>query len=210
YHADNLAGKEATFKVKVLDVKRKELPELDDEFAKDVSDFDTLEEYKSDLENKLKEKKEHEKEHYVRDAVVKAATENATIELPQAMIDNEIDQMKEDFIGRLEQQGMNLDLYFQFTGSDESALREQFLSDAETRVRTNLVLEAIADKEAVEVTDEEVDAELNRLAELYSRSVEEIRGIFTARDGLFGIRQDIKINKTIDMLVENSKEVSAE
>lgn len=208
YHAEHLAGKEATFKVKIHDIKRKQLPELDDEFAKDVSEFETLEEYKSDLENKLKERKQHDQEHYVQDAVVKQATDNATVEIPQAMIETEIDQMKEDFTMRLQQQGMNLDLYYQFTGSDEAALREQFKADAETRVRTNLVLEAIAEKENVEVTDEEVDAEIAKLAELYSRSVEEIRSIFQARDGLFGLTQDLKIRKTVDMLVDNSKEVA--
>ena len=208
YHAENLAGQEATFKVKIHDIKRKQLPELDDEFAKDASEFDTLEEYKSDLENKLKEKKAHEKEHYVQDSVVKAATDNATIDIPQAMIENEIEQMKEDFTMRLQQQGMNLDLYYQFTGTDEAALREQFKGDAETRVRTNLVLEAIAEKENVEVTDEEVDAEITKLAEMYNRSAEEIRSIFESRDGLFGIRQDIKIRKTVDLLVESSKETA--
>ncbi|WP_132767354.1 trigger factor [Tepidibacillus fermentans] len=205
YHNEDLAGKETTFKVKVHDIKRKKLPELDDEFAKDV-DFETLEELKADIKNKLEERAKHEEEHYRRDTVIEKATENATVEIPEVMIENEIQAMIREFEQQLAYQGLNLDLYYQFTNSDEAALKEQFKNDAEKRVKTNLVLEAIAKAENIEVTDEEVEKELEKLAEQYKRDVEEIRSLFTARsNGLEGIKSDIQIRKTIDFLVEQSK-----
>ncbi|MCR8998391.1 trigger factor, partial [Brevibacillus laterosporus] len=143
YHSPNLAGKEAMFKVKLNSLKRKNLPELDDEFAKDVSEFDTLEEYKADLKAKLEEKAEAEKKNHVREQLVLKATENAEIEIPDVMVESELDQMVKEFEQRLQMQGMNLELYYQFSGTDESALRDQMRKDAVLRVRTALVLEAI-------------------------------------------------------------------
>ena len=158
YHAAELAGKPATFKVTVHEIKTKELPELDDEFAKDVdSEVETLAELKEKTKANLKHSKEHEAEHAVQDAVVEKATENAEMDIPEAMITTEVDRMMQEFAQRLQMQGMNLELYFQFSGQDEQALREQMKEDATKRVRMNLTLEAIAEAEKIEVSDEEAE-----------------------------------------------------
>ncbi|MDQ0339468.1 trigger factor [Caldalkalibacillus uzonensis] len=208
YHAEEFQGKEATFKVKVKEIKRKNLPELDDEFAKDVSEFDTLEEYKADLRQKLEERAKQEEENYKRETVVEKAAENATIDIPQVMIDHEIEHMVRDFEQRLRLQGLDLDTYFSFSGTDKEGLKEQFKDDAEKRVRINLTLEAIAKAEEIEVTDEEIEAELDKLAEMYGRDKEEIKKIFTAQGNMETIQQDIRFRKTIDLLVNHSKIVA--
>ncbi|MCF6092635.1 trigger factor [Microaerobacter geothermalis] len=208
YQSKDLAGKEALFKVKVLDIKRKELPAIDDEFAKDVSEFDTLEELKADIKNKLEERAQHEKEHYIRDTVVEKAAENATIEIPAVMIEHEVDHMIKDFEQNLKMQGMNLEFYYQYTGLDEAGLREQLRKDAEKRVRINLTLEAIAKAENVEVSEEDMKAEIARMAELYKRSEEEIEKILNGKDGMASLRSDLLIRKTVDLLVEHSKSVA--
>ncbi|MBP3949681.1 trigger factor [Bacillus suaedae] len=206
YHAENLAGKAATFKVKVHDIKRKELPVLDDEFAKDVNEeVETLDELKASLKEKLQKDKEHQAEHQVRDTLVEKASENATIDLPEAMVNTEVDRMLQEFEQRLQAQGMNLDMYFQFSGQDEEAMREQFKTDGEKRVRVNLTLEAIANAENLEASDEDVDKEIEKMAEMYQRPVDEIKNIFAAQGGLDGIKGDLKIQKAVEFLVENSK-----
>ncbi|MDN4592658.1 trigger factor [Polycladomyces subterraneus] len=205
YHAEELAGKEAVFKVKLHEIKRLRLPELDDEFAQDVSEFDTLEELKADIENKLKEKAKNDEENYRRNKLVELAAANAEIDLPPVMIEHEIDHMLRHFDQQLRYQGMNLDLYKQFTGQDDAALREQFKEDAEKKVRANLVLEAIAKAENVEVTDEEVEEELKKLAEQYNRELDEIKRLFEQQGGLDQIKEELVIRKTIDLLVSNSK-----
>lgn len=208
YHAEHLAGQPVTFKVKLNEIKRLNLPEIDDEFVKDVSEFDTLEELKADIKNRLEEKAKQDEENYKRESVVEKASENATIDLPEVMISHEIDHMLQELEQRLQMQGMNLDIYYQFSGLNEEALREQFKEDAEKRIRTRLTLEAIAEAENIEVTDEDLDEELKKIAEMYSREVDEIRSIFEAQGGLEGIKNDIKIRKTIDLLVANSKSVA--
>ncbi|GIQ70212.1 trigger factor [Xylanibacillus composti] len=205
YHAEELKGKKAVFKVKVHEIKRKNLPELDDEFAKDVSEFETLEEYRNDIEKNLAHRKEHEKEHYIQDSVVEKAAANAKVDIPPAMIENELEQMLRDFENRLRMQGMNLELYFQFTGQSEEQLREQMKGDAEKRVLNQLVLDAIAKAENVEVSDEEVEAELEKLAEQYKRPVDEIRNIFTANGNIESLKQDLITRKTVKLLVDESK-----
>ncbi|MCL7748075.1 trigger factor [Halalkalibacter alkaliphilus] len=206
YHAENLAGKPATFKVKIHDIKRKELPALDDEFAKDANEeVETLEELKTQLKDKLQKDKDHQAEHAVRDTLVQKAADNATIDIPEAMVTTEVDRMLQEFEQRLQAQGMNLEMYFQFSGQDENAMREQFKTDAEKRVRVNLTLEAIAAAENLEATDEDVDKEIEKMAEMYQRSAEEIKNIFAAQGGLEGIKGDLKIQKAVEFLVENSK-----
>jgi trigger factor len=205
YHAAELAGKPAVFKVKVNEIKRKNLPALDDEFAKDVSEFDTLDELKADIKNKLEEKAKVDAENYKKESLIEKATENAEIDLPEVMVEHEVNHMVNDFAQRLQYQGMNLDLYYQFTGLDEEKLREQFQADAEKRVRTTLVLEAIAEAENVEVTEEDVNNELEEMSKLYNRPADELRKIFAGRDNLESLKNDIRIRKTIDLLVENSK-----
>lgn len=205
YHSAELAGKEATFKVKVNEIKRKHVPALDDEFAKDVSEFETLEELKADIKNKLEKKAEEDKENYERQAVIEKVAENATIDIPEIMIEHEVDHMIKDFEQRLSYQGINLELYYQFSGQSEEKLREQMKEDATSRVRNSLTLEAIAKAENVEVTEEEVAEEIQNLAEMYKRPVEEIREFFAGRDQLEGIKNDIRIRKTIEQLVEWNK-----
>lgn len=205
YHSKDLAGKVATFKVKVNEVKRKNLPAIDDEFVKDVSEFETLEELKADITNKLEQKAEEDKENYVRQAIIEKVAANATIDIPEIMIEHEVDHMVRDFEQRLSYQGINLDLYYQFTGLDEEKLRAQMKEDAGNRVRNSLTLEAIAKAENVEPSQEDIEEEFNNLAEMYKRPVEEIRQFFAAEDQLEGIKNDIRIRKTIDLLAEGSK-----
>lgn len=202
YHAEELAGKPAVFKVKVHEIKTKELPELDDEFAKDVDEeAETLDELKASIKERLTKDKEHEAEHKLRDSLVEKASENAEIELPEVMVENELSNMMKEFEQRLQMQGMNLDLYFQFSGQDEEALKTQMKEDAEKRVRMNLTLEAIAKAENLEPSEEDVDAELQKMADMYSMSVEDIKKAFGGNTD--NIKADLKIQKAVDFLVEN-------
>ncbi len=205
YHAENLAGKPVVFKVKLHEIKRKILPALDDEFAKDVSEFDTLDEYKQDLTSKLKERKVKDAETARENAVIDQASANAEVEIPEAMFETEIDSMLKDFESRLRMQGMTLELYYQFSGQDEAALKAQMRVDAEKRVRNNLVLEAIAKAENLEVSDEDVEEELNNLAKVYNRSAEELRSIFTSNGYMDTIQSDLKVRKAVKFVVEQSK-----
>lgn len=205
YQAENLAGKAVVFKVKLHEIKRKNLPALDDEFAKDVSEFDTFEEYKADLSSKLKERKEKEAEAATENALIDKAAEGAELEIPSAMIDSEIDSMMKDFESRLRMQGMTLDLYYQFSGQDESALKDQMRVDAEKRVRNNLVLEAIANAENLEISEEELSAELDNLSKMYNRSADELRTIFGSNGYIDTLNADLKVRKAVKFLLENSK-----
>ncbi|MCM3116720.1 trigger factor [Neobacillus sp. MER 74] len=203
YHAAELAGKPAVFKVTIHEIKGKELPELDDEFAKDVDDeVETLDALKEKIKTRLENSKKHEAEHHLRDTVVEKAAANAEVEIPEVMVTNEVNRMLQEFEQRLQMQGMNLELYFQFSGQDENALREQMKEEAVTRVRVNLTLEAIAKAENLEVTDEEVNAELENMAGMYNMTVDSIK---QALGGLEGIQSDLKLKKAVDFLVENKK-----
>ncbi|MFN2745040.1 MULTISPECIES: trigger factor [Bacillus] len=201
YHAEELAGKPAVFKVKIHEIKTKELPELDDDFAKDVDEeVETLAELTEKTKKRLEEAKENEAEAKLREELVTKAAENAEADIPQAMIDTELDRMMKEFEQRLQMQGMNLELYFQFSGQDENALKEQMKEDAEKRVKSNLTLEAIAKAENLEVTDEEVEEELSKMAEAYNMPVENIKQAIGSTDGM---KEDLKVRKAIDFLVEN-------
>ena len=205
YHAENLAGKAAVFKVKLHEIKRKNLPALDDEFAKDVSEFDTLEEFKQDLSAKLLERKQKEDEQARENALVDAVAAAAEVEIPEAMINSEVDFLLRDFENRIMQQGLNMELYYQFSGQNEAALREQMRSDAEKRVRNNLVLDAIAKEESIEISEEEVNEELENLSKMYNRPAAELRDIFDRNGNLDNMKEDLKLRKTIKFLLENSK-----
>ncbi|WP_449619984.1 trigger factor [Robertmurraya sp. Marseille-Q9965] len=205
YHAAELAGKKAVFKVKIHEVKGKVLPELDDEFAKDADDeVETLDALKEKIKTRLEENKKHEAEHSLRDAVVEKAAENAEIDVPEVLVENEVDRMLQEFEQRIQMQGLNLDLYYQFSGQDEAALRAQMKEEAATRVRINLTLEAVAKAENIEVTPEEVDEELNKMAEMYNMTVENITA---ALGSLEGLKADIQVRKAVNFLVENSKTI---
>ncbi|QOY33995.1 trigger factor [Anaerobacillus isosaccharinicus] len=209
YHAPDLAGKPAVFKVTAHDIKRKQLPELDDEFAKDVNEeVETLEALKADIKEKMIQDKTTEADHNKRDTLVEKAAENATIDLPESMIATEVDRMMEEFGQRLQSQGLSLEMYYQFSGGDENGMREQFKGDAEKRVRINLTLEAIAEVENLEVSEEEVNAELEKMAELYKRSVDELKQILAMQGGIDALKGDLKVRKAVDFLVENSKVVA--
>ena len=165
YHAADLAGKPATFKVTVKEIKVKELPELNDEFASEVSEFDTLDEYKKDVEKKLAEKKEIEANSKNEDAVVAKVVENATMEIPDKMIDAQAENMVQDMARRMQSQGLSLDMYLKYTGMTVEQMKEQARPDAEKRIRTRLVLEAVAKAENIQISDEKVDEEVKELHE---------------------------------------------
>jgi trigger factor len=208
YHAEELKGKEATFKVTVHEIKQKQLPELDDEFAKDVDeDVETLAELKEKLKNHQKEHKEADATNSKRDSVVQQAAANAEIDVPEVMVSNEQDNILKEFEQRLKAQGMTLDMYTSFSGTDKDALREQMKDDAEKRVRANLTLEAIAKAESIEASDEEVEEELKKMAEQYKVSVDQIKSAMGDGELLKG---DIQLRKAVDFLVENSKPKAAE
>ncbi|ANU12787.1 trigger factor [Planococcus halocryophilus] len=203
YHAAELAGKAATFKVKVSEVKGKELPELNDELAKEIDpEVESLEALRTKMKDSLVAEKKSAADAKLRDELVQKAAENATIDIPHAMIHTEMDRMMSDFEQRLTQQGMNLELYFQFSGQDEAALREQMHGDAETRVRVSMTLEAIAKAENMQVTSEDIDKELEKMAAQFSMDIEQIK---TALGGTEMLENDIRMQNTVEFLVDNAK-----
>ncbi|APC48107.1 trigger factor [Virgibacillus halodenitrificans] len=206
YHAEELAGKEATFKVKIHEIKSKELPELDDEFAKDVDEeVETLDELKKKKKEELEEQKKQEAENQKRETLLEKASENTEVVIPEAMVDTELDQMVKEFEQRLQMQGMTLEMYSQFSGQDVDALKEQMKEDAEKRVKTNLTLEAIVENEDLEVSEDDLNAELENMASMYGTDVEQLKQMLGGNtDALKG---ELKMRKAIDFLVENSKTV---
>ena len=203
YHAAELAGKEATFKVTVKEIKTKVLPELNDDFAKEIDpEVESLDALRAKIKEQTAEQKKAESEGTLRDELVEKAAENAEMEIPQGMINTELDRMVQEFGQRLQMQGMNLELYFQFSGQNEEALREQMTPDAENRVRVALTLEAIAKAENVQVTEEDITAELEAMATQFGMTVDQIK---TALGGTAILENDIKTKKTVELLVENAK-----
>ena len=207
YHAEELAGKEATFKTKVNEIKYKEVPELTDEIANELdSDANSVDEYKENLRKRLSEEKAQDAENVEKEEAINKATENTTIDIPQAMIDTELDRMVQEFGQRIQQQGLDLQTYFQISGQDESQLREQMKDDAEQRVKTNLTLSAIADEENIEVTDEDIDKELEKMSSQFNISVEDIKQTLGNTDI---IKNDVRIQKVFDLLRDNAKYVDS-
>ncbi|MCF6408689.1 trigger factor [Pseudalkalibacillus salsuginis] len=209
YHAEELAGKPATFKVKIHEIKQLELPELDDEFAKDANEeVETLDELKAQIKERLQNDKTTQAENEMKDQLVQKASENAEIDVPEAMVNSELDRMMKEFDQRLQMQGMNLDMYYQFSGTSEDQLKEQMKEDAEKRVRTNLTLEAIAEAENIEITEEEIEEEIKKMAEMYQMEVEKMKQMLAMQGGPDLLKGDLKVRKAIDFLVENSKTVA--
>ena len=203
YHAAELAGKEAKFVVTVKEVKTKVLPELTDEFAKEIDpEVETVEALKAKLTETTKANKEADAEATLRDELVEKAAENAEVEIPQGMINTEVDRMIQEFGQRLQTQGMNLDLYYQFSGQDEAALRTQMAEEAANRVKVSLVLEAIGQAESIEVTEEEINAEIEKMATQFGMNKDQI---LTALGGTSILANDIRTQKTVELLVENAK-----
>ncbi|UXU53676.1 trigger factor [Staphylococcus arlettae] len=203
YHAEELAGKEATFKTKVNEVKYKEVPELTDEIANELdSEANTVAEYKENTRKRLAEQKETDAENAQKEEAINKAANNTTVDIPEAMVNTELDRMVQEFGQRMQQQGLNLETYFQISGQDESQLREQMKDDAEERVKTNLTLTAIAEAENVEVSDEDIDKELEKMSEQFNISVEDIKQTLGNTDI---VKNDIRIQKVIDLLVDEAK-----
>ncbi|MGN7388414.1 trigger factor [Sporosarcina sp. SAFN-015] len=203
YHATELAGKPAVFKVKVHEIKSKEVPELDDELAKEIDEsVESLEELRTKMKEQTEQDKKGASETAMRDDLVEAAARNAEIDIPEVMIDSEVDRMMDEFGQRLQMQGMNLDLYFQFSGQDEAALRAQMRDDALSRVRVSLTLEAIGAAEGIEVTEEEINAELEKMSEQFGMEVDQIKQTL---GGTRVLENDLRFNKTVEFLVENAK-----
>ena len=204
YHAANLAGKPATFKVTVKEIKVKELPELNDEFASEVSEFDTLDEYKKDVEKKLVEKKEIEANSKNEDAVVAKVVENATMEIPDKMIDAQAENMVQDMARRMQSQGLSLDMYLKYTGMTVEQMKEQARPDAEKRIRTRLVLEAVAKAENIQISDEKVDEEVAKMAEAYKMEVEKLKSYMSESD-VKQMKEDLAVQQAVDLLVAEAK-----
>ena len=204
YHAADLAGKPATFKVTVKEIKVKELPELNDEFASEVSEFDTLDEYKKDVEKKLAEKKEIEANSKNEDAVVAKVVENASMEIPDKMIDAQAENMVQDMARRMQSQGLSLDMYLKYTGMTVEQMKEQARPDAEKRIRTRLVLEAVAQAENIQISDEKVDEEVAKMAEAYKLEVDKLKSYMSESD-IKQMKEDLAVQQAVDLLVAEAK-----
>ena len=205
YHAKELAGKPAVFKCTVKEIKVKELPELDDDFAQDVSDFDTLEEYKADVRKKVEEKKAADAKAKKEDAVIEKIIEGATMEIPDAMVETQAERMVDEFAQRLQMQGLTMEQYLQFTGGNVQALVEQSKPQALKRLQSRLVLEAVVAAENLTASDEELDAELGRMAEQYKMEVEKLKEMFTEED-LKSVREDLAIQKAVELVTDAAVE----
>ena len=205
YHVAELAGKPALFKVLIKSAKKKRIAELDDEFAKDVSEFETLEELKNDLMNKLKKAAEKKAEQELRKSVIDKVTENAQVEIPQIMVEQRIDTMLENVGQRLQMQGLSLQDYLKYTNMTTEQLREQYRPEAERSVKVDLVLEAIAKAEKIEASDEDLDKQIQRMAEQYHQDVESMRNVLNAQGSLEMLKESLALEKTVDYLIEQAK-----
>lgn len=204
YHAAELAGKPAMFKVTVKEIKAKELPALDDEFASEVSDFDTLDEYKKDIEKKLQERKEKAAASQNEDRVVAKVVENATMEIPDRMVDAQVDNMLQDTARRMQSQGLSMDLYMKYTGMNVDQMKDQFRPDAVKRIQTRLVLEAVAKAENIEVSEEKIDEEIAKMAESYKMEADKLKSYMTDSDK-DQMKQDLAVQAAVDLLVSEAK-----
>ena len=205
YHAEDLKGKEAVFKCTIHEIKAKELPEIDDEFAAEVSEFDTLEEYKADIKAKIKDQKASEGKRKQEDQAVDAAVKNAQYEIPQPMIETQVMQMADDFAQRIQSQGISLEQYFQFTGMTADKMMDELRPQAIKRIETRLVLEAIAKAENIEISDEKLDEELAKMAESYKMEVDKLKE-FMDENEKKQMKEDMAVQEAITFLIENAVE----
>ena len=208
YHAADLAGKPAMFKVKINEIKVKELPELDDEFAQDVSEFDTLAEYKEDLKKRLEEQKENEAKRTKEDEAIQKIIDKSKMELPDAMVDTQCENMIEEFAQRIAQSGLSMEQYMQFSGLTLDALKEQVRPEAVSRIQSSLVLEAIAKAENIEVTDEDIDAEIEKMASMYGMEADKLKGYMGDAEKN-SMKRDLEIQKAVALIMDNAKERKA-
>ena len=205
YQAKELAGCAAVFKCKVNEIKVKELPELDDDFAAEVSEFDTLEEYKADIKAKIKEQKQAEGNRQKEDQAVEKAVANATMEIPEAMIDTQVGQMVQEFAQRLQSQGLSMEQYFQFTGLTADKMNEEMRPQAVKRIETRLVLEAIAKAENIEISEEKLDAELTKMAEMYQMEVDKLKE-YMGESEKEQMKADMAVQEAVTLLVDSAVE----
>ena len=208
YQAKELAGKEAVFKCAVKKIEAKELPELDDDFAKDVSEFDTLAEYKEHVKTNLVERKENEAKRAKEDAAVDKAIENAQMDIPEAMLQTQCRQMLDDFSRRMQSQGLSMDQYFQFTGMTAEKLFEQMRPDALKRIQNSLVLEAVAKAENIEISDERVEEELQKMADAYKMELDKVKSLMDDA-AIDQMKDDLAIQAAVDLVRDAAKEVEA-
>ena len=201
YQAEELKGADAEFKINLHEIKRKELPELDDEFVKDVSDKETLDEYKEEVKETVKKRLEEEQKKDIEDQVITKLCDSVEGEIPEQMYDNAVNEMVQEFDMRLRSQGMDFNTYMQYMGATPDTIKEMYRPDAERRVKLRLALEKIAEKEGFEITTEELDAEYNRLAEQYKMDVEEVKKAINDES----LSADLKSQKAMDFAVDNSK-----
>jgi trigger factor len=204
YHATELAGKPALFKVTVKEIKRKELPELNDEFAGEVSEFETLEEYKNDIKGKVALRKEKAAATENEDRVVEKVVENAAMDIPEPMIDSQVNNMVNDYARRMESQGLSLDQYMKFTGMTIELLKEQMRPQALRRIQTRLVLEAVVKAENITVSDEAVDKEINTMAENYKMEAAQVKE-YLGESGIQQMKEDLAVQEAVDFLVAEAK-----
>lgn len=205
YQAAELAGKPAMFKVKIHEIKCKELPELNDEFAQDVSEFDTLAEYKEDVKKRLTEQKENEAKRIKEDEAIQKIIDKSTMELPEAMIETQCENMVNEFAQRLAQSGLSMEQYMQFSGLTLDKLKEQVRPEAETRIKSSLVLEQIAKEENIEVTDAEVDAEVEKMAAQYDMEADKLKE-YMGDSEKESMKRDLAVTKAVELIMENVKE----
>ncbi len=205
YQAEHLQGKEAVFKCTVREIRKKELPELNDEFASDISEFDTLAEYREDVKKNLQEQKTKDAKREREDAAVKAAVEASEMEIPEAMLETQQKQMVEEFAQRITMQGISMEQYLQLTGSNYQQMVEQVKPQAEERVRSRLVLEAVAKAENLEATEEDYEEELKTMADVYQMEADKVRELMRERDKK-SIMQDLAVRKAAEFIAENAKE----
>ncbi len=206
YHAKELAGQPAMFKVTVKEIKVKELPEIDDEFAQEVSEFDTLKDYKKDIKKQIKERKEKQALTEKEDAVIEKIIENAKMHIPQAMIDTQVGQMVDEFAGRLQQQGLSMEQYMQFTGLTPDKLTEQMQPQALRRIQSRLVLEAIVDAEKIEISDEKFDEEIAKMAEMYQMEADKLKEYMGDAEKA-QMKKDIAVQEAVTLVAKAAVEV---
>lgn len=205
YHAKDLAGKAAVFKCTVKEIKVKELPEADDEFAKDVSEFDTLEEYRADLKRKVEERKTADAKAKKEDAVIEKIIEGAQMEIPEAMIETQAEYLVDDFAQRLQMQGMSMDQYMQYTGATIESMTNQMKPQAKKRIESRLVLEAVAAAENIEIDEEAIEAEMGRMAEAYKMELDKVKELISEEEK-DNMKADLSIRKAIDLVVDAAVE----
>ena len=202
YHSADLAGKAAVFKVKIHEIKTKETPAFDEDFVQDVSEFDTIDEYKADLKAKVEERKAASLKSAQQEEALNKVAEAATMEIPEAMIDTQCEDMINQFASQMAQQGLSMDQYMQFSGQTMDQLKEQVRPDAENRIKTSLVLEQIAKEENIEITDEDVDAEIEKMAQMYGMEAETLKGYMGDAEKE-GMKNDLALQKAVDLVMEN-------